>query len=218
MNHELRSLPYRVLMPIQRRSLPFVATAALALLALTGCDPTGAPTPSPTASGTGTASATATPTPTPTATSSGEDGSGGGDGPLACDTIISPATLATLTSSGLTLTPPAEFFAKVRSDVPADFVSPWFFFEDNGGIVCVWGNGSEVLEVYGVVDLPADQYPAFRGAMLNSDPYSMAESDAVLFSSEMDGNPFRYVLVRSNGATYVASELPLIEELKLFFP
>lgn len=137
---------------------------------------------------------------------------------LACDTIISAATLSSLTSSGLTLTPPADFFAKVRSDVPSGFVSPWFFFEDNGGIVCTWHNGMEVIETYGVVDLPADQYPAFRDAMLNSDPYSVAESDAVLFSSEMDQNPFRYVLVRGDGSTYLASELPLLEELKGLFP
>jgi hypothetical protein len=207
-------------MPLESRSLPLAATAALALLVLTGCDPTGSPTPSPTGSATrsSTPTATATPTPTPTATSEGGSGGGGGPVALGCDTIISPATLSSLTSSGLTLTPPADFFAKIRGEIPAGYVSPWLFFEDNGGIVCSWHNGSEVIEVYGVMDLPADQYPAFRDAMVNSDPYQVEESDAVLFSSQMDGNPFRYVLVRSDGSTYLASELPLIEELKLSFP
>ncbi len=71
---------------------------------------------------------------------------------------------------------------------------------------------------YGVMTLPGDQFAAFDDAMLSSDPYLREEGDAILYSSEMDGNPFTYVLVGPAGETYLASDLALIEELKLAFP
>ena len=118
-------------------------------------------------------------------------------GPLTCDSILSAGVRAEFDGGDLFLTPPADFFAKIRGEIPAGYVSPWLFFEDNGGIVCTWHNGSEVIWAYGYMDLPADQFPAFRDAILNSgDPYLMEESDAVLFTAQMEGNPFSYVLDR----------------------
>jgi hypothetical protein len=191
-------------------------SAVLAIVALTGCDPTGTPTPTPTA--TRSSSPSATTTPTPTATAGDEGGSGGGGAvALACDSIIGPATWAELEGGDLLPTPPDEFFAKIRGEIPAGYVSPWLFFQDNGGIVCTWHNGMEVVAVYGYMDLPADQYPAFHDAMVNSDPYLVEESDAVLFTTQMEGNPFSYVLA-GNGPTYVATTLEIIEEMKVLVP
>lgn len=192
--------------------LTAVAVAAGALL--TACDPAGTPGAGPSGSTSATRTSTTTPTPSPTATS---DDAAPGPSALACDTIVPAAVYEGYLASGLQLTPPAEFFAKIRSEIPSGFVSPWLFFEDNGGIVCTWHDGSEVIWVYGYVSLPADQFPAFDAAMLGGDPYLREESDAVLYTSQMDANPFTYVLA-ANGPTYVASTIEDLNALRATVP
>ncbi|CAN5378135.1 hypothetical protein BH09ACT4_BH09ACT4_19240 [soil metagenome] len=126
-------------------SLRRIGTAALLVtlaFALSACDPGAGGTPPPTAPATPTITPEPTPTPTPT--------------PEAlvptCQNIVSPETIAGFTSDGISITPPADFAAKVSSEGSALSV-----FFDAGGVLCQTGAGLEANEIYGYAVI-ADGY------------------------------------------------------------
>ncbi|MBT2485622.1 MULTISPECIES: hypothetical protein [unclassified Microbacterium] len=116
-----------------RRSLTFAAAVLLAALALSSCAASGeTPTTAPHAS--------ATPTPGSDPGASAET-----EGPITCETMISPGTVEALTDAGWTAKP-KEF---VVGDV-----------ELTEGLLCFWADysvGSDHGQLYGWAEITAEQ-------------------------------------------------------------
>jgi hypothetical protein len=137
-------------MNLRRVAVP-VLLVALALT-LTACDPgaNGGPTPSTTR--------TVTPSVTPTPTEVPEPE------PIAatCENIVTPATIAGFTADGISITPPAEFAAKVTSEGNA--IAAFF---DAGGVLCQTGRGSGAYEIYGYAVLDNAQISTIASQFLS---------------------------------------------------
>lgn len=184
--------------------LAFLASVSLVVLGSTsGCTPgTPAPSATPTAiAATPVAPATPTPTPTPTTIPFAID----------CDTIVSPATRASITSP---LFPPADFFAKNASEVSS---SQYLVMRDNGGTVCAFG-GNEVGVVYGYSPLAASQVAEVDSLILGADPYTTSTyAGGTLYTSGMDGNPFTFFLITDTGL-YLATTMAILDDLLATVP
>jgi len=191
-----------------RSTAAIAALLACTILATAGACGGPAPEPAPTFSSTSsTPGASAAPTPTATA---GES-TGVPEVPIDCDTIIPQSRQDSLAGSGLTLTPPADFFAKVASEGQP---SVYNLFQANGGIVCAWGNGSEVVSAYGYSPLPTEQAENAAALIQGSDPYSVSEyAGGTLYTSQMDGNPFTFFLIVDTHI-YLATTTEILDELK----
>lgn len=182
----------------QLSRIAIVASISLIVLgAITGCDPTG-PEPTDTATPDPLPTVTVTPTPTPTVEPF----------VIACDTILSPATIAAIPG---TLVPPADFFAKNASEVSS---SPYLLMQANGGVVCAYSGGSEIGTVYGYSPLDPSQAAEADSLIIGTnDHYSTSSySGGTLYTTGMDGNPFTLFLITDTGL-YLASTTAILDEL-----
>ena len=139
-------------MNLRRVAAP-VLLAALALT-LTACDPGANGDPTPSTTRTVTPSATPTPTAEPT------------DEPApaaaTCENIVTPATIAGFTADGISITPPAEFAAKMTTEGNA--IAAFF---DAGGVLCQTGRGSGAFEIYGYAVLDNAQISTIASQFLS---------------------------------------------------
>lgn len=176
----------------------------IVLGATTGCDP-AAPKPTDTPIATALPTITASPTPTPTPTAE--------PFAIACDTILSPATIAAIHG---TLVPPADFFAKNASEVSS---SPYLLMQANGGVVCAYSGGSEINTAYGYSPLDPSQAAEADSLIIGTnDHYSTsAYSGGTLYTTGMDGNPFTLFLITGTGL-YLASTTAILDELLATIP
>lgn len=179
-----------------------VATAAL-LTTLVACTPL-APEAEPTSAPPTTSAPSPSATPTPTTTPEPEF-------VVACDTIVPPSRRDSLTAFGLSETPAADFFAKVRSEVEA---SPYFLMHDSGGVVCSWHKGYEILTAYGYAPLSPGQVAEAEALIAGmADTFETSVyATGTLWTSTYEENAFRYFLVTSDGI-YVATATELIDEM-----
>src|SRR3954468_21211971 len=134
--------------------LTAIAVPAVVLtLMLTACgpgtpEPTKSPTPKPSAS----ASAPPTPTPTPTAEAI----------VYTCENIVSPGTIDGFASQGISITPPAEFSAKLTSEGNA--LAAFFTV---GGVLCQTGAGAGAYEIYGIGVFSEAAFAPVRSQFVN---------------------------------------------------
>lgn len=184
-----------------------LAGGLLVIALLSACGPTGAgdETPDPTTSSTPTESATPTPTPTPTEEPAA--------GPPTCDSIIPASIRDAQVGVGNTIFGPQEFFDKIRSE--GSHSPELLRFQDNGGVVCPWTNGSSVVDVQGYSALPADQTASAIGEILASGEFSQSDySGGVLFEIQHnDETPFRVFFIDNLGGWYIASTVAEIDLL-----
>ncbi len=177
--------------------------------ALVACDPIE-PTPSETPSTSATETSAVTPTPTATPTPTTE--------PFVvdCMSIIPQSRRDWVASSGWTAFAPADFFAKVRSEVVS---SPYILMQDNGGTVCPYYTSSEILLAYGYAPL-ADSQVAEADALIagTNDNYATSPyAGGTLYDSATEGNAFEFFLIVP-GAIYVASTVEIIDEMLATVP
>jgi hypothetical protein len=182
--------------------------AALVVVTLTACAPTGGAeeTPEPTASATPADGATSTPAPTPT----GQPAAG----PLSCESVIPAAIRDTQLALGNTIFGPQEFFDKIRNE--GSHSPELLRFEDNGGVVCPWVHSQSVVDVQGYSPLPADQTASAIGEILASGEYAQSDADGgVLFEIQNnDETPFRVFFIDNIGGWYIASTVAQIDQLR----
>lgn len=184
---------------------------AVAALLLAGCTPgagDASSTPSPTPTETVTASPTPTPTPTPTAEA--------GPFVIDCQSIIPQSRRDWVNSSGWPLFAPADFFAKVRSEVSA---SPYILMQDNGGIVCPYTVGFEVTLAYGYAPL-ADSQVAEADALIQAmgDLHTLSSyAGGTLYTSGIEGNAFQHFLIIP-GRMFVSTTLEILDEMVATVP
>ncbi len=179
--------------------------AGALMISLSGCDPES-PTPTETA---GASSPAPTESPTASVTPTAE--------PFVadCSSIIPQSRRDWVASSTWTLFPPADFFAKNRSEVSA---SPYILMQDNGGIVCPYSTGLEVVLAYGYAPLADSQVAEADSLIMSADPYTTSSyAGGTLYTSGMDGNPFTYFLIVP-GAIYLASTVEIIDEMMATIP
>lgn len=183
------------------RLAALVAPAVLLTFALTACGPgTPEPTKSPSSKPTPNASATATPTPTPA--------------PAAivytCENIVSPGTIDGFASQGISITPPADFSAKLTSEGNA--LAAFF---TAGGVLCQTGAGSGAFEIYGIAVLSDAQFAPVRSQFL-SEGYQEVVGDVGVgyeIPGDTEGLP-RYCYHRVNEYTICGNDGDRIEEVE----
>lgn len=175
-------------------------SAALLALTLTACGP-GSPdtSPSPTPEPT-TASATPTPTPTPTTA------------PVAytCENIVSPGTIEGFASQGISITPPAEFSAKLTNEGNA--LAAFF---TAGGVLCQTGAGAGAYEIYGIAVLGDAQFAPVRAQFL-AEGYQEVFGDVGVgyeIPGDTEGLP-RYCYYRAGEYTICGNDADRIEEIE----
>ncbi|TBN56278.1 hypothetical protein EYE40_02065 [Glaciihabitans arcticus] len=177
-----------------------VTVALAVLLGLTACGTpeVAAPTNTPTAEA---------PSPTPTPTT---------EPPAAftpaCDTIVTAATLAEFTADGVSITPQAEFVAKMKGEGQDTYVQ----FDDNGGAICQTGNGTAAFEIYGYAKFPADQADALIDRLYGNDykvdGFGDAEGQWFELPDDADGVD-RVYLVLTTGTVVVGGSRDRVEEI-----
>lgn len=200
------------------RKVPSFLLAGALLAALAACTPgsPGSPGSSATSGATSTptptGTATSTPTPTPTAAPPVE----AAPFVIDCNSIIPQSRRDWLASSGWPLFPPADFFAKVRSEVPS---SPYILMQDNGGTVCPHTTGFEVVVAYGYAPLAASQVAEAESLIAGTnDGYSPSSyAGGTLWDSPVEGNAFEFFLIVSDGI-YVATTTEILDEMLATVP
>ena len=193
-----------------RRTTLTLIGASLAVALLAGCTPTGTDTadasgsPSPAASATTPA---ATPSATPTAAAPFV---------IDCTSIIPASRQDWLATSGWPLFAPADFFAKVRSEVSS---SPYILMQDNGGIVCPYATSSEVVVAYGYAPLADSQVAEADSLIIGTNDGYVTSSYAggTLYDSATEGNAFEFFLIVP-GAIYVATTTEILDEMLATVP
>jgi hypothetical protein len=180
--------------------LAALAVPALLILTLTACGPgTPATSPSPTPEPT-TASATPTPTPTPTTA------------PVAytCENIVSPGTIEGFASQGISITPPADFSAKLTSEGNA--LAAFF---TAGGVLCQTGAGAGAYEIYGIAVLTEAQFAPVRSQFLAEGYHEVIGDVGVGYElpGDTDGLP-RFCYHRPGVYTICGNESDRIEEIE----
>ena len=194
------------------RAFAMATGASLALVLVTGCTPTSGPDDADaTGSPTPAASETATPTaeagrPEPTVAPFVID----------CSSIIPPSRQDWIATSGWPLFAPADFFAKVRSEVAT---SPYILMQDNGGIVCPYETGLEVVVAYGYAPL-ADSQVAEADSLIiaTNDGYvTSSYAGGTLYDSTTEGNAFEFFLIVP-GAMFVATTTEILDEMLATVP
>lgn len=158
-------------MTTRPRAAAILLTLSAGLL-LAGCGPTE-PGPASSTKPTATASPSATPTPTPTAEPA--------PSALACESIVTAATIGGFTSEGTLITPPAEFDAKLTAEGNALAV-----FFDAGGVVCQTGAGAGAFEIFAYAPLTEAQFAPVQAQFL-AEGYSEQVTDAGLLYRVPDG-------------------------------
>lgn len=159
---------------------PLAASAAVLtvlVLALTACGPG---TPKPTETPTPDASATATSTPLPTEEPEPEPVA------ISCETIVSAATIAGFAADGVSITPPADFHAKLVNEGNALDV-----IFDVGGVVCQTGAGAGAFEIYAYGVMSSAQFAPLRTQFLNEGFIEQVTDAGVLYNvpGDMEGLP-----------------------------
>ena len=139
-------------------------TVLVALAALTACQPNADDTPSPKPP----AASSAAPTPSETALAPDPEPAAVG-----CETIVSAATFSGFASAGITITPEADFAAKLSSEG-----NPLAAFFTAGGVLCqLAGAGSqEASEIYGYAPLTAAQIAPIAASFI-ADGYVETDGD-----------------------------------------
>ncbi len=181
--------------------------------ALTACDPVDPVDPVPSESPSPSASETATETPTATPTPTVEPFV------IDCLSIIPQSRRDFITSFGWPAADPARFFAKNRaSSFPFE---PYNTMEDNGGVICPYAPGNEVVYAYGYAPLAAGEaaeVSAQIGAETGSNSYASSPyAGGTLYVSATDGNAFKYVLVVTD-AIFVGADTDVIDEMVATIP
>jgi len=185
----------------------------VAAVLLAGCTPgsgdpasTSSATPKPTE----TVATPATPTPTPTPTAEA------GPFVIDCQSIIPQSRRDWVNSSGWPLFAPADFFAKVRSEVSA---SPYILMQDNGGIVCPYTVGFEVTLAYGYAPLADSQVAEADSLIQGMGDMHTTSSHAggTLYTSGIEGNAFQLFLIVPGGM-FVATTLDILDEMVATVP
>lgn len=177
-------------------ALPFVAV---------GCAPT--PTaPSPSVSAEAPEQA---PVPTPTPAQP-EPTFAPGD--LECDSIITQDSLDIFAVDELTITPQADFVAKMK----AEGQSRWVEFDAAGGTICQVGNAMNAFEIYGYVKLePAasadltDELAA-DGYLVND--FGLAEGKWLELPGDVEGIDRVYASL-ADGSVYFGAARERVEEI-----
>jgi hypothetical protein len=181
------------------RLAAFVAPAVLLTLVLTACGPG---TPEPTKSPTPKPSATATPTPTPTPTPEAVV--------YTCENIVSPGTIDGFASQGISITPPADFSAKLTNEGNA--LSAFF---TAGGVLCQTGAGAGAYEIYGIAVLSDAQFAPVRSQFLNEGYQEVFGDVGVGYEipADTEGLP-RYCYYRVDEYTICGNDADRIEEIE----
>lgn len=193
------------------RTVRTLVGASMAIALMTACTPTGGTdSAGPTGSPTPTASVTATPTPTASATPT--------TAPFAidCTSIIPASRQDWLATSGWPLFAPADFFAKVRSEVSS---SPYILMEDNGGIVCPYATSNEIVVAYGYAPLADSQVAEADSLIIGTNDGYVTSSYAggTLYDSATEGNAFEFFLIVP-GAIFVATTTEILDEMLATVP
>jgi hypothetical protein len=195
-----------------RRTALTLTGASIAVALLAACTPTGGTdTADPSGSATPTVSATATPTATPSATPTAA-----APFVIDCTSIIPASRQDWLATSGWPLFAPADFFAKVRSEVSS---SPYILMQDNGGIVCPYATSSEVVVAYGYAPLADSQVAEADSLIIGTNDGYVTSSYAggTLYDSATEGNAFEFFLIVP-GAMYVATTTEILDEMLATVP
>ncbi|MFM9877258.1 MAG: hypothetical protein ACKVOG_05325 [Rhodoglobus sp.] len=194
------------------RAFAMAIGASLALVLVTGCTPTSGPDDAgATRSSPPAASETATPTP---------DASGSeptvAPFVIDCTSIIPASRQDWLATSGWPLFAPADFFAKVRSEVSS---SPYILMQDNGGIVCPYATSSEVVVAYGYAPLADSQVAEADSLIIGTNDGYVTSSYAggTLYDSATEGNAFEFFLIVP-GAIFVATTTEILDEMLATVP
>lgn len=158
-----------------RRIVSPVIVIAVAL-ALAACGLGGDPDATPSTTPTTTPSVTPTPTPTPEPE------------PVVatCENIVSPATIAGFAADGVSITPAAEFHAKMVSEGNA--LATIF---DAGGVVCQTGAGAGAYEIYAYAVMSNAQFDPLRAQFLTDGMIEEVTDAGVLYTvpNDMEGLP-----------------------------
>jgi len=182
------------------RLAAFAAPAVLLVLALTACGP-GTPTPTKSPSPEPT-TATATPTPTPTPEPA--------PAAYTCENIVNAATITGFASQGISITPPADFSAKMHNEGNA--IAGFF---DAGGVLCQTGSGSGSYEIYGIAVLSDAQFAPIRAQFI-ADGYMEVFGDIGVgyeVPGDMEGLP-RFCYYRVNEFTVCGNDSARVEEIR----
>jgi hypothetical protein len=162
------------------RRITLAASAAVLtvlVVVLTACGP-GTP-PKPSESPKPSATATATPTPTPSADPEPEVA-------ITCETIVSPATIAGFAADGVSITPPADFRAKLINEGNA--LAAIF---DAGGVVCQTGAGAGAFEIYAYGVMSSAQFAPLRSQFVADGHVEQVTDAGVVYTvpNDMEGLP-----------------------------
>ena len=193
-----------------RRTLTLIG-ASMAVALLAACGPTATDTAGSSGSSTPTVGATSTPTATPSATPTAA-----APFVIDCTSIIPASRQDWLATSGWPLFAPADFFAKVRSEVSS---SPYIMMQDNGGIVCPYTTGFEVVVAYGYAPLADSQVTEADSLIIGTNDGYVTSSYAggTLYDSSTEGNAFEFFLIVP-GAIYVATTTEILDEMLATVP
>ena len=133
-----------------------------------------------------------------------------------CTSIIPASRQDWLATSGWPLFAPADFFAKVRSEVSS---SPYILMQDNGGIVCPYATSSEVVVAYGYAPLADSQVAEADSLIIGTNDGYVTSSYAggTLYDSATEGNAFEFFLIVP-GAMYVATTTEILDEMLATVP
>lgn len=176
-----------------------IAAAMLFLVAgTTGCA-TPATVPPTTPASPTPPTATSAPSPTPSAAAG-----------ATCENLLNPETLAALLSSGQSLTPPADFGARMQAEGHVIGM-----FADNGGVVCQWSPAGslEANEVYGFSRISAAQAAA-QQARLAGEGLTTSTHNGGTILSDLTGNEnviFEYLFI--DGYWFCAINVARLSEI-----
>ena len=197
-----------------RRTALTLIGAGIAVALLAACTPTGGTdTADATGSPSPSVSASAKPQPTPTASPTP---TAAAPFVIDCTSIIPASRQDWLATSGWPLFAPADFFAKVRSEVSS---SPYILVQDNGGIVCPYATSSEVVVAYGYAPLADSQVAEADSLIIGTNDGYVTSSYAggTLYDSATEGNAFEFFLIVP-GAMYVATTTEILDEMLATVP
>jgi len=173
-------------------------------LALTGCRTEAPPVTLPTPIETSTPSATPTTEP-PAAFDA------------TCETIVTQATLDGFAADGVSITPQADFVAKMQAEGQTTFV----LFDTNGGAICQTGNGTAAFEIYGYAVFTAAQSSELVSTLYDNgfqvDGYGDAEGQWFELPADTDGVD-RVYLVLTDGRIIVGGSRDRVEEILATVP
>ena len=134
-----------------------------------------------------------------------------------CETIVTPATLAGFTADGVSITPQAEFVAKMAGEGQTTFV----LFDSNGGAICQTGNGTAAFEIYGYAQFTVPQSATLISTLYANgyqvDGYGDAEGQWFELPGDTEGVD-RVYLVLTDGIVVVGGDRDRVEEILATVP